>query len=90
LKDLDNGLRRNDAQGLCCWFEELNITALTLAVGEGENPVAPGVNAGELRTQLFSLSPASGERVGVRGLSDRIFLHPDPLPEGEGTLIHQH
>jgi len=48
------------------------------------------VNAGELRMQLFSLAPASEERVGVRGLSERIFPHPDPLPEGEGTLIHQH
>jgi len=44
-----------------------------------------GVNAGELRLQLFSLAPASGERVGVRGLSERIFPHANPLPEGEGT-----
>jgi len=48
------------------------------------------VNAGELRMQRFSLALASGERVGVRGLSGRIFPHPDPLPEGDGTLIHQH
>ena len=47
--------------------------------------VRVGVKAGELRMQLFSLAPASGERVGVRGLSERIFPHPDPLPEGEGT-----
>jgi len=40
--------------------------------------------------QLFSLAPASGARVGVRGLSEWIFPHPDPLPAGEGTPIHQH
>jgi hypothetical protein len=36
------------------------------------------------------VAPASGERAGLRGHSERIFPHPNPLPEGEGTLIQQH
>ena len=39
---------------------------------------------------MYPLSPASGERVGVRGLSEPTFPHPNPLPEGEGTLSQQH
>ena len=62
------------------------------ALGHLSNIPHPGCrdNAGELRMQLFSVAPASGEKVGVWGLSERIFPHPDPLPEGEGTLIQQH
>jgi len=44
-----------------------------------------GGNAAELRMQLFALAPASGEMVGVRGLSERIVPYPNPLPEGEGN-----
>jgi PAS domain S-box-containing protein len=48
-----------------------------------------GGNAVDLSWNERSLSPASGERVGVRGLPEPIFPHPNPLPEGEGTLSQQ-
>ena len=43
-----------------------------------------------LREKTSSLLKSTALRVGVRGLPEPIFPHPNPLPEGEGTLSQQH